>query len=434
MAKDCGGIAATQQKQRVKFISSSDGYNLNNGIPAAQGTSSLLCITPATTTYEEVTKNILLFGQYNTIPGTNIKVPAYGNVTYKIAHTTGGSTTALPLYPFVINAECDMEMLYRKVGGENHLIVRLSNVESTLGSGGSNGTKYNYCGRGQYFGVYNGRPFAFALGVSAVPNPDAVQTWAHCLGGWKNDPTRACTSPCSYESMGGTWYDFGCKTVAPAFGNSRSPGRFNAGPYEFDLGNLPPKNETLIYVFGRMEWSLNRSNPCAGMEWRLDASKTANAYHIPPLNVCPPEVTGERQGRDICESCAIWEFDIAANDLLGTGQALLRVEYVWNATLKNVDWGKGEVRDFTINQDTPLMNQELKCLVGSSHYAYRMKIVLTNSSWDAESEYVYGEFDTLFIPPANMSVPDITESECVEIDSGNLIPPFEEIVCYGDCK
>lgn len=406
---DCGGVAASSNTHHVVFRTATDGTR--NGIPLAGGNGGLLCVTPGTVGWQTKSAS-------GSILGINWRVQ-WRERTY-----TPGSSTTLPLGPIDICCEMDLEITYRTINGQNHAIAICRNLLSTL----SNSTNvYGKCS-GQYYGTYMGRPFAYAIGAALVPNPDRA-VWQHCLGGWKNDPTQTCYGECSYQKMGGTWYNYGCLRTAAPFSSSPDPGRLNPGPYEFDLGPVNPGDNVDVYIFGRAEWSTNRSNPCAAMTWVGNAATQAVGYDLPPLNVCPPDIVGEEHGRNVCDNCATVSLEVDANDLLMTGQALLVVDYVYDATLKNVDWSKAETTQFTIYQDKRDWFT-IPCLIPSAHYAYRAKIVL-NTSYTAESEYTYGEFDTLYIPKPNMSVPPITEAECSDIDRGGLIPPFEEDTAYA---
>lgn len=434
MAENCGGVAATNKKQRISFITSN---SRGNGLPAATGGASS-CIFPGTTTYEKVQQNInswvvspqdlVHFGETGQMPNQTLYQHTQEVVVQK---TVGGFMNNWVLYPFYINVEADMEVFYRTVGGENHLIVSLSNIFSTIIGGQNYDNQNQNCSRELIPGY--GDPFAFRLAISVTPTPNDGD-WKSCFGGWWLEPQLGCTASCAglRNPPGGFNYYWGCRQQDTPFARSPYPGRMNAGPYEWDLGTGIDTAKNLIYVTGQTETSSNRSNPCAGMHPKLGTSQFSNAYSIPPLNVCPPEVTGITQGVDICENCAIVDFGIAGNDLLGTGQGSLFIEYVWNATLANVDWSNAEGKFFTMYQDQPL-TAELPCLEGNSHYAYRMKIIL-NTSYEAESEYVYGEFDTLFIPPVNMSVPPLLVGDCTTLNRGGEIPEFNKIVSYESGK
>lgn len=425
----CGGEGASAQKQHVSFRTSNSS---GNGLLAAGGGGST-CVFPGNTTYEQIQQNVTSWVlSPSDLAAGNFDAPLtkYEHTqTVTVEKTTGGFTNTWALYPFYVNVEADMDVYYKKVGDDTHLFVRLSNITSTIiGSQDAGAEEYN-CNYPVMPGY--GNPISFGLAVSLTPTPNDGQ-WKDCLGGWWLEPQAGCTADCQglRNPPGGFNYHWGCNRQDAPYARSPWPGRTNSGPYEWDLGSKKSLNinKNLIYVTGRVLESSNRSNPCAGMRQKGGTSQYASAYKIPAVDVCPPEIIHEAHSVDICEDCAIVDMTIAANDLIGASTGQLFVEYVWNGDLNDPDWGEAEGAYFSLRKDTAT-DIRFPCLVGRSHYIYRMKIIVSEMS--AESEWVYGEFDTLFLPPANMTVPEVSNYECTEINNGNLIPPFEEIVHYG---
>lgn len=428
---DCGGYGNTEQNVHLSFVTN---YGQGNGLPIATEGSYLHCYMPQDVyerTQGELVSTVLCPECVTQLGngGYTGDCPKYCTVrtTQNISvykGTTLASVGGIQLQPFSANVEMDVKGFYRKVGSENHLIVQVSNVSSYLllsQQGVNSPTVYGT----SCYNAYRG--FAFTMAVSFDANiPESA--WKYCLGGWRTQPCGSCTTGNCGGGNGGWYYYWGSRDRDTAFGTNRMTGRFDAGPYEWDLGPMSIPEGAVMYV--ALSPTVGQAD-CASQQ-RDREVVVMLGINPPALNVCPPEITGERQDRDICENCAITEFDIAPNDLIGQVSGNLEIEYLWEQTLSSPNWSRAERAVFTIYQNRPLTVQ-LPCLIGSSHYAYRMKIVL-NGGVFSESDYVYGEFDTLFIPPPNMTVPDITEVECNEIDKGNLIPPFEEIVCYGGCK
>lgn len=432
MAQDCGSYGSTQSSSHIEW-KNSKGYG--SGIPVGRGSSGVNCfnvgaaaaINQAVGAIKKKTQLVstVLAAQCIGIKGCNKMVTTYEDVTglkgnYNANVGITAQTGSLPLYPFSINASADVKVFYRNVSGENHLIVQLSNIFSYIigdqNADNPNQTEYT---------VACTNPFAFTVAVSMQPTP-ADTDWKYCFGGWRASPCTDCVNePCNYMNIGGFLYHWNSRRVDAPFANSPWPGRQNPGPYEWDLGNVTTDANTVLYISAA---ATSGSNSCASQR-KTGTGRTMIAITPPPLNVCPPEVIHMGQERDICEDCAYTNFIIGANDLLDQPKAKVVVEYVWKATLDNVDWSKAEVARYDINKNEEL-DFNLPCLIPSSHYAYRLKIVL-DTDYAAESEYVYGEFDTLYIPPANMSVPTITVQECTDINRGGLIAPFEEPVSYG---
>lgn len=439
---DCGGVAATNAKQHFTFIRSVDG---GNPLPAAGG-GSTVCIDPGTMTTTEVKK------QYSDVLANSKNIfDLIGNTIDYVLHPTttiteyrGGYNYQWDLYPFSINVEGDLEMFYRKGSdGKNHLIVKATNILSSLIG---KGQVYGSCGN--FIPCYADGNFSYGLAATLVPVPPAVNDpqWRYCLGGWWSAGQGQCSADCGGKNPpGGTLYDWGCTTLGQKFEHhGRTPGRMD-GPLEWDMGAITPAaaSQLGIYIFGRvMRNPLN--NPCSSNTPYNGSSMTSGlAFTIPPINVCPPEFVSLTQTADICEECVNGTWHFEPNDLLGINQGQLHLEYVADATsTATTDWSQAEARYFTIYKDQPIdvtvgcQNPDncdnTQCLAPNTNYCWRAKIVL-NDGYEAESDWTYGCMKTLFIPPANMSVPDITVEECTEIDRGNELEQFNQIVCYGGC-
>lgn len=431
--KDCGGYENSESGKHLTFITN---HGVGNGLPIVSEGSNIAC-TMEEDIYDEVQGKLVStvlcpecvtqLSSQGHFSGDCPKMCQY--VTTTNQKVWRGTTTSVvggvQLKPFYANIEADIKTFYRKVGNETHLIAQLTNVSSYLIRHDMGVGQVSY-GTSCYL-QYRG--FAFTVSVSLEADPPAG-SWKYCLGGWRTAPCHACnTGNCNGMNIGGYFYNWGDKTVDAPFANSKYTGRFNAGPYEWDLGPVFTVKGSVLYI---------AIAPTVGMDncesqQRDGEIRDTLGITPPPLNICPPEVTGMRQDRDICENCAITLFDIAPNDLLGNSRGVLVVEYVQAPAGSTPDWSQAQVANYDIYKDRAITNAQFPCLDGGKHYFYRMKIKI-DGSVASESEYVYGEFDTLFIPPPNMTVPDITEAECTDIDAGNLIPPFEEVVCYGGCK
>lgn len=73
----------------------------------------------------------------------------------------------------------------------------------------------------------------------------------------------------------------------------------------------------------------------------------------------------------------------------------------------------------------------LDCLIPSKKVQWRARYTVSGQ-WEASSEFSYGEFETLFVPPTDMIVPDIKESECAALNQGKEIPHFDKEIGYYD--
>lgn len=70
-------------------------------------------------------------------------------------------------------------------------------------------------------------------------------------------------------------------------------------------------------------------------------------------------------------------------------------------------------------------------LIPRTKVYWRAKYVPTLAKVN-ESEWAYGEFTTMFIPPTDMTVPDISTPECTAIGRGDYIEKYKDIVYYNE--
>ena len=423
MAADCGGTLQTSETQQVRFVTNNGrGNGLDSG-----GGSTMTCYTPGTATYNEITRSVYNFGSNQ--PGGTFNPANYVNVTYKIATgSTGGGNWSYQFSNFIINVEADLDMFFRQVGGENHLIARLSNIYSYL-VGPTQNIYYNF-----WAGLFVGANISYGLAVTTASRPPVEDSgeWRKCLGGWWSgapiDPCSMGTCPpgeSHIEPGGGTRYLWGRnQNFGSKFEHSGgSPARMD-GPLEWDLGPITDFDNTLVYVYGRM--LQGGDNNCNGAWFRGSTSYQGIAYKIPRIKVCPPELRTITQNRDICHNCAITDFVFEPNDLLGIADGTIIIEYVYNPPVGvDINWAKAESIVASIEKDTDIQ-ASIPCLVSGSHYCWRAKIVVRQGSFVGESEYTYGCFDTLYIPEATWVVPDISETECQLLSRGGYVEQYEE--------
>lgn len=422
MAADCGGQLQTVETQDVKFVTN---FGNGNGLDSGSG-STMTCLTPGTTTYENIQRSVYLFGSGK----SQYDPSAYVNVTYKIATgTTGGGHWSYQFSNFIINVEAKMDMFYRTVNGENHLIVKMYDIWSYL-VGPTQNIDYNF-----FAGLYCAGNISYALSASLVPAPpsDDSSMWRKCLGGWWSaapiDPCSvgACPEGESHSApLGGTSYRWGRNRL---FGNKFEHAGNNTarmdGPIEWDMGVITDFENTNVFIFGRM--MQGGDNACNGARFRGATSYQGLAYKVPVIKVCPPELREITQDRDICHNCAITDFVFEPNDLLGIDEGILQIDYIYNATSQEgLNWANAESKSWVISKDTDI-NVQIPCLISGSNYCWRAKIIVQRGSFKGESDYTYGEcFETLYIPEKTWVVPDISEEECELLARGGYVEQFEE--------
>lgn len=430
---DCGGVAATSSKQHFAFIRSVSG---GNALPAGGG-GSVVCISPGTMTTTEIQKQYtdVIVNPSNLFETAQNVLNYMKNPTTTITTAVGAYNYQWTLYPFSVNVEGDLEVFYRKGSdGKNHLIARATNILSSLIG---TGTVYGTCT--DIMPLYTCGNFSYQLAVTLVPLAPATgdPTWRTCLGGWWSGCQGACSAGCGgVNPPGGTNYVWGCTKLGTKFEHhGNTPGRLD-GPLEWDLGVVSSADTSKlgIYIYGQVMRNPN-TNPCSSSTPYVSGSGVAMtsglAFKIPPLNVCPPEFIKIEQSADICEECvsATWHFE--PNDLLGMSSGSLWLEYVANTTsIGTTDWSKAQAATFTVSPDAPI-SVTVPCLAPDTNYCWRAKIKL-DTGYEAESEWEYGCMTTLFIPPANMSVPDITAAECTGIARGDDIAQFDKITSYDE--
>lgn len=416
MAADCGGVLQTAETVDVKFVTN---FGKGNGLDSGGG-STMTCINPG-----QVTEREILHQQEVCKADGTMGVDSW---TTTVIEKTGEGRWSYQFSNFIINVEAKMDMTYRQVNGENHLIVRLYDIWSYLVGPSQN------IDSGFYAGLYMGGNTSYALAATIRPFApvDGDGSWRKCLGGWWSG---AAIDPCSLGTCppgeshappaGGTSYYWGRnrRFDSKFVHNGNNPARMD-GPLEWDLGPVTDYDNTNVYIFGRM--MTGGDNACNGARFRGGTSYYGNAYKVPRINVCPPTLREITQGRDICHNCAITDFTFEPNDLLGIDEGTLVIEYVYNASsLSSVNWANAQVSYFIISKDQPI-NAHIPCLESSSNYCWRAKIVVSQGTFKGESEYTYGCFETLYIPAATWVVPDISEEECQLLSRGGYVEQYEE--------
>lgn len=419
MALDCDAAAASEAIYPVEFINSK-GTNIPMGSDA-----SGVCYSEQTvvTGHVSETRKVLVFGQTQTLPGTNIKVPVYTTVNYNYDKT---AVQQIPhtwtLSGFNVEARGTMRVWWREDG---HLMVTVSNLYSTLtGSDGDTGRAF-------WAPLYSG-PIGWALnpvvsvgvpnGVPADNNPN----WRFCLGGWWSAYQLDCGTLCpdaNGNPGGGTpylWNNWN-GTDAKFVQNGRTPGRTD-GPIEWDLGEVEPNENLGVFLYARGVRGYcgsQRFDPNMG-------ARQAIAFAVPLPKLCPPELTGVEMQRDICEE-KVWadvKLDIPA--LGGNTEANLTIEYSPNENFAN----STSVTQ-TVSASTSVV-VPVGPLVPNVRYCFRAKLSTNrvSSEWSETLCEV-----ALFMPRSDWVVPLLSPEECEAMTEGDCIPEFtEDTPGLEECK
>lgn len=318
MALDCNAAAASEATYPVMFLNSK-----NTKIPMGSQSSGV-CYSEQTvvTGHVDETRKVLVFGQTQTLPGTNIKVPVYTNVHYDYDKTEVQQIPhAWTLSGFNVEAKGTMKIKWREDG---HLIVTVTDLYSTLtGTDGDIGKAFQAP-------LYSGN-IGWALNaVASVGVPDGVPAdndtnWRFCLGGWWSAGYVGCGVQCpdaNGNPAGGTmyWWNKWDGTDAKFVQNGNTPGRMD-GPIEWDLGEIEPNEKLGVFLYARGvrgNCSSQRFDPNMG-------ARQALAFPVPLPALCPPEITDTGMWRDICEEKVGANLKVAIPALGGNPSATLTV-------------------------------------------------------------------------------------------------------------
>lgn len=148
-----------------------------------------------------------------------------------------------------------------------------------------------------------------------------------------------------------------------------------------------------------------------------------------PNQFLPPVLDRIEQVADICEDHVIMDAYFEAPSMSG---AKLEFQYWYNGETSS------DARTMYVDPVTagvpPVV--QVKPVFPSRGEGEKVTVFwraryVSNNPALKDSDWTYGYEEVIFIPPPNMSVPDISAQECNSIMRGVLIPPYEEITWYG---
>lgn len=135
------------------------------------------------------------------------------------------------------------------------------------------------------------------------------------------------------------------------------------------------------------------------------------------------------QVEDICENYVDATLTFEPINLGGTQ---LYIEYRYGSQ----DWSSSRSVTVPVAKDSPT-TVILTGLIPTNHtnspvtLYFRAKYIPTVTTLN-ESDWLYEDFVTIYIPAPNMTVPDINTQECNTISKGGYIPNFESEQCYTE--
>lgn len=329
--------------------------------------------------------------------------------------------TVWHLYPFHIEARGRVEFSYNSAG---ELIVTIRGLSSTLtGSAGD-------IGRAFQAPLYTCGDFSLALSVSttnAVPGAG----WNTCFGGWWSACVTggsACTVDAYGNPCGGTmyWWNRWDRYGTPYEHHGNTPTRLNDG-ISFNVGKVTAGQPIFI-------WARAARGGCGGYFSSLDGNAVqCLVYTAPPMSICPPTLNSIEMTRDICESTVDAVLNVHIPEL-GTSGVTLRILY--EACTSESAWSDsaaGTISIANVPEKTDLsidLAQYGVNLVPNTVYYFKM--YLTNGEVESDSVMVCDN-RTLFIPPVNCIVPELTAEECETLITGDCLPEFESDADMEEC-
>lgn len=189
---------------------------------------------------------------------------------------------------------------------------------------------------------------------------------------------------------------------------------------------LPQQTSASIYPIIIRNWVTGAADWNWGVEPFVDEMAMGGVFkNNLPNSFDPPEVLEIVQTPRICDSIVDAEFTFGAPILNG---GHLELQWHYNGE----DWSNPYTVTAPSNRDNEvvIVAQNLiptSCDITTVYWRARF---VSDVDYLFDSEYTYGEFDVLFIPPVWMNVPDISDSECENISSGKPIDEFGEVVYY----
>lgn len=323
--------------------------------------------------------------------------------------------TVWHLYPFHIEARGTVEFSYNALG---ELIVTIHNLISTLtGSAGD-------IGRAFRAPLYMCGDFSLALAVTtrnAVPSSG----WNMCFGGWWSaciTGGASCTVDAYGNPCGGTmyWWNRWDTFGTPYEHHGNTPTRRNTS-VSFNVGKVTAGQPIFI-------WARAARGGCGSGYFSSGDGGAVQClvYTAPQLSICPPSLNSIEMTRDLCADIVN---GIMSVHIPGLGTSGVSLQILYEACNSESEWSDSaagtisvpnvqENSDITINLAQYGVN-----LVPNTNYYF--KLYLSNGESQSDSIMVCDN-RTLFIPPVNCVVPELSEDECELLVSGDCIDEFEK--------
>lgn len=338
------------------------------------------------------------------------------------------------IYPYKFNIIGNITTQYDSNGD---LIATLSGVH--IVPSGADDTRGTGPHKAPWYGsttsnVAAWRAMAIALVVTPNANPPSIPAenspaWHKCLGGWYAAGVT-CAPTCSPygNPPGGTryvWNDYNGNGARFAKTQGQTGGRiipdqtWNLGKIKYGNGVVPH-----VWIIAYPQQAVTNSDPNCNIPFYAKSFVSGVSVTVQMLQICPPSFKDTGQTPDVCNDCVNTILKFNATEFGGIGDATIEVEYkyagqAWNQAMRTQE----------IVHENQAHEVDLGCLIHSKTVEWRARYTVAGAS-EAKSEYTYGSFDTLFIPPSDMVVPDIDEQECTTLTQGKLVPEFDHLTNY----
>lgn len=185
--------------------------------------------------------------------------------------------------------------------------------------------------------------------------------------------------------------------------------------YTQNLVIPPQKTSADLMPFRVRSWNTTMATMWSGAEKYIDEMRVGAAFkNNLPNKFNPPVLRLLEQTRDICNDTVNAEFTFEPPNISGG-----HIEVWWR--LEGQDWnasrrvsGPRVTRNdvgFVIAEGLPPRNTKI----------YWRARWVADLDYLVSSDWIYGEFETLWFPHPSQTVPTITEQDCAKIDRGDTI-------------
>lgn len=178
----------------------------------------------------------------------------------------------------------------------------------------------------------------------------------------------------------------------------------------------PQKTSADVMPFRVRSWNTSRATMWSGAEKYIDEMRVGAAFkNNLPNKFDPPVLRTIEQVRNICDDNVDVQFTFEPANLAGG-----HIELWWR--LEGQEWNESR----KVTSKTAGWKEAVS--VWANDLPPRRTKIYWRAKWASELDYLedsdwtYGDFETLWFPHPSQTVPAISDAECSQIDRGNDIP------------